>query len=35
MVMDGNPSSGSRGDETLKDIHELKEVVHGMKRWRR
>jgi hypothetical protein len=35
MVIDDNPCTGSGGDETLKDIHELKEAVHGIKRWRR
>jgi hypothetical protein len=35
MVIDDNPCTGSLGDGTLKDIHELKEDVHGIKRWRR
>jgi len=33
--MDENPCTGGLSHETLKDIHELKEVVHGIKRWRR
>ena len=33
--MHDNPCTESRGDGTLKDIHELKDVVHGIKRWRR